>query len=111
VAETPPPAPYEAIEPIIVASTEAEDKAFIYFKESSNRTDNINPTSGACGLGQALPCSKLPCSFNDYDCQDEWFTEYMQERYGSWARAKAYWQCIGSCTNNYGTIYKTTTWW
>ena len=93
------------------ADVEAEAKAFIYFKESTNRTDAINSDSGACGLGQALPCSKLTCSLQDYGCQDEWFTGYMRERYGSWAKAKAYWLCIGSCTNKYGTIYKKTTWW
>ncbi|WP_231745472.1 hypothetical protein [Arthrobacter sp. EpRS71] len=70
---------------------EAEAKAFIYFKESTNRTDAINSESGACGLGQALPCSKLPCSLQDYECQDEWFTDYAVRRYGSFVNAKAFW--------------------
>lgn len=66
-------------------------KAFIYAKESGNRTDAINPSSGACGLGQALPCSKLPCTLSDYACQDAWFTNYAMQRYGSWEAAQAFW--------------------
>lgn len=91
--------------------TEAEAKAFVYNHESGNRSDAINASSGACGIGQALPCSKLPCSLQDYTCQDNWFTGYMEQRYGTWQAAKAYWQCIGQCTNKYGTIYKSHTWW
>lgn len=66
-------------------------KAFIYSRESGNRTDAINRTSGACGLGQALPCSKMGCSLQDYACQDAFFTRYMQGRYGTWDNAKAFW--------------------
>ena len=77
------------------ANNEEEAKAFIYFKESTNRTDAINPESGACGLGQALPCSKLPCSLKNYGCQDEWFTGYMSQRYGSWSSAKYFWLANG----------------
>ena len=72
--------------------TEAEAKAFIYQKESGNRTDAINPSSGACGLGQALPCSKMPCTLQDYACQDQFFTQYMTNRYGTWSAAKQFWQ-------------------
>jgi hypothetical protein len=71
--------------------SESEAKAFIYQHESGNRTDAINHDSGACGLGQALPCSKLPCSLSDYACQDAWFSDYMVRRYGSWAKAQAFW--------------------
>lgn len=67
-------------------------KAFIYDHESGNRPNAINASSGACGLGQALPCSKLPCSLSDYACQDAWFTNYAMQRYGSWANAYAFWQ-------------------
>lgn len=74
-----------------VTGSEAEAKAFIYQKESGNRTDSINKSSGACGLGQALPCSKLPCSLQDYECQDKWFTDYATRRYGNWVKAKEFW--------------------
>ena len=66
-------------------------KAFIYARESGNNPGAINRSSGACGLGQALPCSKMPCSLSDYACQDNFFTGYMQSRYGSWENAQAFW--------------------
>lgn len=67
-------------------------KDFIYQHESGNNPGAINKGSGACGLGQALPCSKMPCSLSDYDCQDRFFTGYMQARYGTWENAMAFWQ-------------------
>jgi hypothetical protein len=73
-------------------SSEADAKAFIYFHESTNRTNAVNASSGACGLGQALPCSKLPCSLSDYQGQDAWVTGYAMLRYGSWSNAQAFWQ-------------------
>lgn len=69
-----------------------DDKMFIYMHESGNNPGSINSGSGACGLGQALPCSKMPCSLSDYGCQDAYFTQYMQNRYGTWANARAFWQ-------------------
>ena len=66
-------------------------KSFIYMHESGGRTNAINASSGACGLGQALPCSKLPCTLSDYACQDAWFTNYMLSRYGSWENARSFW--------------------
>lgn len=66
-------------------------KAFIYMHESGNNPHAINASSGACGLGQALPCSKLPCSLDDYACQDNWFTNYAVQRYGSWEAAYNFW--------------------
>ncbi len=67
---------------------------FIYFKESGNRTTARN--SGGClGLGQACPGSKLLAvcpDLNDYGCQDNFFTGYMQNRYGSWANARSFWE-------------------
>ena len=69
----------------------AEAKMFIYTKESGNRPNAVNASSGACGLGQALPCSKMPCSLEDYKCQDAYFTDYMIRRYGSWVAAKTFW--------------------
>lgn len=66
-------------------------KAYIYGHESGNNPGAINASSGACGLGQALPCSKMPCSLSDYVCQDQFFTSYMLSRYGSWENAQAFW--------------------
>lgn len=92
-----------AVQPTQSPDPEQEAKAFIYQKESSNRTDAINPTSGACGIGQAWPCSKLPCTLQDYTCQDEYFTAYMQNRYGSWQAAKAFW--LSKCDSGLGCYW------
>lgn len=72
-------------------SDSSDAKTFIYLKESGNNPASVNKSSGACGLGQALPCSKMPCSLSDYACQDAFFTKYMQSRYGTWENAKAFW--------------------
>lgn len=74
---------------------EAQAKAFIYLKESSGNQYAINPTSGACGLGQALPCSKLTCELSDYQCQDDWFTAYAKTRYNGFVNAKIFWEKNG----------------
>lgn len=72
------------------ADSEQEAKVWIYTHESSNNPNSI-ASNGACGLGQALPCSKLPCAMGDYTCQDTWFTAYMKDRYGTWVNAKSEW--------------------
>lgn len=76
----------------------------------------VNPTSGACGIPQALPCSKLgPVNPDGTSAvsprgQLEWAMNYIQARYTTPERAYQYWKCIGQCTNNYGTITKRNTW-
>lgn len=70
----------------------SDAKAFIYEHESGNNPGAINSGSGACGLGQALPCSKMPCALTDYACQDNFFTAYMLERYGTWENARVFWE-------------------
>lgn len=74
-----------------VQATVNSAKMFIYMHESGNNPGAINRGSGACGLGQALPCSKMNCSLSDYGCQDAWFTNYMKSRYGTWENAMAFW--------------------
>ena len=58
-------------------------------RESSWNPEAINPSSGACGLVQALPCKKLvtECSLKDVDCQLDWFTKYVKNRYGTMKKA------------------------
>lgn len=65
----------------------------LIMKESSCRFNAVNPTSGACGLPQAYPCSKLPCPLNESGavCQLQWMQDYVQNRYGSWDNALATW--------------------
>jgi len=52
-------------------------------KESHFNPQAINPSSGACGIFQALPCSKLPCQLEDVDCQADWGVKYIASRYGN----------------------------
>lgn len=88
----PPPDPTPIQSVSVVPAGSGDAKSFIYEHESGNRTDAVNASSGACGLGQALPCSKMPCSLQDYACQDNFFTNYMLARYGTWENARAFWQ-------------------
>lgn len=68
---------------------------YIVSRESGWNPNATNQSSGACGLVQALPCSKVPG--NGYDPVDNlrWATGYATGRYGSWAGAHAFW------TNNH----------
>lgn len=64
---------------------------FIAQKESGWNPNATNPSSGACGLIQALPCSKVPGSgYNPVD-NLRWANGYATDRYGSWAGAYAFW--------------------
>jgi hypothetical protein len=55
--------------------------------ESHCNPNAINPSSGACGLAQELPCGKSGCSLGDGACQMVWFNKYVIERYGTMAAA------------------------
>lgn len=56
-------------------------------RESSFNPQAINPSSKACGLAQALPCSKMKCELSDVDCQLKWIKKYVEGRYGSFENA------------------------
>lgn len=64
---------------------------FIASKESTWNPNATNASSGACGLIQAYPCSKVPG--NGYDPVDNltWANGYAVGRYGSWAAAYDFW--------------------
>lgn len=64
---------------------------YIVSRESSWNPNATNSSSGACGLVQALPCSKVPG--NGYDPVDNlrWANGYAVDRYGSWANAYSFW--------------------
>lgn len=70
------------------SQTEAWYKAWIYNEESGNDPTRYN-SSGCLGIGQACPGSKLllVCPTMDYNCEDNFFTQYMLSRYGSWEAA------------------------
>lgn len=64
-----------------------QDAIELFHRESSLNPGAINPTSGACGLVQALPCSKLKCEFADVECQVKWGYDYVNNRYGDVSKA------------------------
>jgi hypothetical protein len=55
--------------------------------ESHCNPNAVNPSSGACGLAQELPCGKSGCKLGDGSCEMKWFKEYVLDRYGSFAAA------------------------
>lgn len=65
-------------------------------KESSWNVNSAEPTTGACGLAQELPCGKSGCSRLDGICQLRWADQYVKNRYGTWANEVAFHQA-----NNY----------
>lgn len=74
---------------------ESESAIELYFRESGLRPTAVNSSSGACGLVQALPCSKLPCTLanttESIDCQLKWGRAYNDRRYGGTNKALAFW--------------------
>lgn len=73
--------------------------------------------SGAYGICQALPASKMASAGSDYKTngltQLRWCTGYMEDRYGSWQYAAQWKQCVGTCYNSHTgqSTYKNHTWW
>jgi len=65
---------------------------YIVSRESGWNPNATNKSSGACGLVQALPCSKVPG--NGYDPVDNlrWGSGYANGRYGSWQSAYNFWR-------------------
>lgn len=64
---------------------------YIVSRESGWNPNATNASSGACGLVQAYPCSKVPGSgYNPVD-NLRWAHGYAVGRYGSWAAAHAFW--------------------
>jgi len=73
-----------------IPQTQATSKLIL--KESGCNPRAVNPTSGACGIPQAWPCSKLPNGVNtDPVTQLRWMDNYVKVRYGSWDNALATW--------------------
>ncbi len=64
---------------------------YIASRESGWNPNATNSSSGACGLIQAHPCSKVPGSGYDPVDNLRWANGYAIGRYGSWAGAYAFW--------------------
>ncbi|WP_234543408.1 transglycosylase SLT domain-containing protein [Streptomyces shenzhenensis] len=67
--------------------------------ESGWNPSATNSSSGACGLVQALPGSKMASAGSDWKSnpatQIKWGLDYMNSRYGSPAAAWTFWQAHG----------------
>lgn len=64
---------------------------YVVRKESGWNPNATNSSSGACGLVQALPCSKVPGNGYDPVANLVWANGYATGRYGSWAGAYDFW--------------------
>ena len=68
---------------------------FIITHESGWNANNVNKKSGASGLCQSLPASKMAISGKDYKTnyktQINWCILYCNTRYGSIQKAKQFW--------------------
>lgn len=69
---------------------------WLIMKESGCRVDATNASSGAYGIPQALPGSKMASAGADWQTnpitQIRWMDSYVNGRYGGWAQAVAFWQ-------------------
>ena len=63
----------------------------IVSRESGWRPDAVNPNGGACGLAQALPCSKMGPNWSDPVVALKWQYNYVTQRYGGYPQAVAFW--------------------
>lgn len=64
---------------------------YIIQHESGWNPNAVNASSGACGLGQQLPCGKWPHTWNDPVGALIDANSYAVQRYGTWANAYAFW--------------------
>lgn len=77
------------------AGISASDYGYVEWliqKESGWNPGAVNRTSGACGLVQALPCSKLGENWDDPIVALRWGNSYVEKRYGGWSGAYEFWQ-------------------
>lgn len=78
--------------------SEADYQALVLLvnRESSWNPYAINKKSGACGLFQAYPCSKMAKYGSDYrtnyKVQVAWGMDYIKNRYGTPQKAWSFWQ-------------------
>lgn len=67
----------------------------LIYHESGCRVNATNSSSGAYGIPQALPGSKMASVGADWETnpvtQIKWMAQYVTGRYGGWNEAMAYW--------------------
>ncbi|MFH9861726.1 transglycosylase SLT domain-containing protein [Streptomyces sp. NPDC017202] len=90
----------QAIARQIIPSGQFQCFSNIVDHESGWNHKAVNPSSGAYGLVQAYPGSKMSSAGADWRTnpatQIKWGLNYMNDRYGSPCDAWAYWQANGS---------------
>jgi hypothetical protein len=90
--------PQELAREIVPASQYASFSKIVEHESHWNHTAT-NSSSGAYGLVQALPASKMSSAGSDWKTnpatQIKWGLDYMNERYGSPNAAWAFWQANG----------------
>lgn len=72
-----------------IPATYATNKLII--NESGCNPNAVNPDSGACGIPQALPCSKIAHCGTEPVCQLRWMDSYVKGRYITWEAALDAW--------------------
>ncbi|MBR2864014.1 G5 domain-containing protein [Candidatus Saccharibacteria bacterium] len=84
-----------------VSEADLSDALTLIYHESGCRTGATNSYSGAYGIPQALPGSKMASQGSDWETnpvtQIRWMAEYVTKRYGGWSQALTFWWCTGSC--------------
>lgn len=72
--------------------TEPEQARLLIQRESGCNPNAVNASSGACGIGQQLPCGKWSHTRNEPVGAIQDMQGYVMNRYGSWANANAAWE-------------------
>lgn len=67
--------------------TDPDTAYILIMKESSCNPNAVNKSSGACGIGQQLPCGKWEHQWNDPVGAMIDMQKYVFNRYGSWDNA------------------------
>lgn len=90
----------QAIVASLLSPVQAACIGAIFTRESGWNVYATNPTSGAYGIPQALPGSKMASAGADWRTsaltQIKWAIGYVDSRYGSACAAWAYWQIHGN---------------
>lgn len=70
--------------------TDMASASIIINRESGCNPNAVNKSSGAYGIPQALPASKIAHCGSNPVCQIQWMQDYVNRRYGGWAGAVAH---------------------
>ena len=78
-----------------VSEADLYDALTLIYHESGCRPTAENASSGAYGIGQALPGSKMASVGADWETnpvtQIRWMAQYVTGRYGGWSQAMTFW--------------------